>query len=67
MAETRLPRPMRLIGACVLAAAMILIVAQHASAPFGAFLAATTAETMSPLDIMTIQDKPLPPEEWDSF
>ncbi|WP_332696790.1 hypothetical protein [Bosea sp. (in: a-proteobacteria)] len=65
MAETRMPRPMRLIGACAFAAAVILIVAQHASAPFGSFLAATT-ETMSPLDIMTIQDHPLPLEEWDA-
>ncbi|KUL95653.1 hypothetical protein DK26_11220 [Bosea sp. WAO] len=66
MAETRMPKPMRLLGACALAAAVLFIVAQHASAPFGAFLAATTTEMMSPLDIMTIQDKPLPLDEWDA-
>lgn len=66
MPETRMPRPMRLIGACAFAAAVILIVAQHASAPFGSFLTTATIETMSPLDIMTIQDKPLPLEEWDA-
>lgn len=66
MAETRMPRPMRLIAACALAAAALVLVAQHASAPLGAFLAATTAETMSPLDIMTIHVTPLPIEEWDA-
>lgn len=67
MTEPKMPAPIYLIGACALAAAAIFTAARPASAPQQpSLIAATTAEAMSPLEIMNSYDKPLPVEEWDA-
>jgi hypothetical protein len=68
MAEYKMPKPIYFIGACALAAAAIFFGAQRASVPDRSSLeaAAMKRPAMSPLEIMTRYDKPLPIQTWDA-
>jgi hypothetical protein len=69
MAESKMAKPIYIIGACAFAAVAFFVVAQRASAPHRSPLeatAATTITTMSPLEMMIRYDKSLPVENWDA-
>lgn len=65
MAGLKMPKPIRLLGACALAGAAIFVAAQLASAPHPSSMAATTT-TVSPLEIMLGNDETFPIDFWDA-
>lgn len=64
----KMPKPIYIIGACALAAA-VFVIAQRGPAPRPSPLEAAAAAlipTMSPLEMMIRYDKPLPVVTWDA-
>ncbi len=65
MAEPKMTKAIRLIGARALAAMAVFIAAELA-VPSQSSIVATTTPTISPLELMIRNDEVLPVEYWDA-
>jgi len=66
MAWLAMSKPIRFVGACALASAILFVAAQLALTPNRSSVVPTTTPTMVPLEIMIRNDELLPVESWDA-